>query len=58
MKNIKPRFLFEKKKNSSSFLSVVIPTYHQEKTIVKDIKKINAVLKKIRYDYEIIVVVD
>ncbi|MCL4382893.1 MAG: glycosyltransferase [Patescibacteria group bacterium] len=40
------------------FLSVVIPTYHQEKIIVKDVKKINAVLKKIRYDYEIIVVVD
>lgn len=47
MKNINPRFL-----------SVVIPTYHQKKTIVKDVRKINAVLKKIRYDYEIIVVVD
>lgn len=47
MKNIKPHFL-----------SVVIPTYHQEKTIVKDVEKINAVLKKIRYDYEIVVVVD
>ena len=47
MKNIKPRFL-----------SVVIPTYHQEETIIRDVKKINAVLKKIRYDYEIIVVID
>lgn len=47
MKNIKPRFL-----------SVVIPTYHQENTIVKDVKKINSVLEKIRYDYEIVVVVD
>lgn len=39
-------------------LSVIIPTYKQEKTIVRDIKKIDEVLRQIRYDYEIIVVVD
>lgn len=46
------------KSTKSRFLSVVIPTYHQERIIVKDVKKINAVLEKIRYDYEIVVVVD
>lgn len=39
-------------------LSVIIPAYKQEKTIVEDLKRIKAVLKKIRYRYEIIVVVD
>lgn len=40
------------------FLSVVIPAYRQEKTIVKDIGRIQKVLEQIRYDYEIVVVVD
>lgn len=39
-------------------LSVIIPTFRQEKTIVFDIKNIQDVLAQIRYDYEIIVVVD
>lgn len=39
-------------------LSVIIPAFKQEKTIVKNIQKINQVLNKIRYDYEIIVIVD
>jgi len=39
-------------------ISVVIPIFNQEKTIVKDLKKIKSVLDKIRYDYEIIGVVD
>jgi len=39
-------------------LSVVVPAYKQEKTIVKDLKRIKNVLDKIRYDYEIICVVD
>jgi len=39
-------------------LSVIVPTYNQEKTIERDIKKIISVLEEIRYDYEAIVVVD
>lgn len=39
-------------------LSVIVPTYNQEKTIEKDIERIVDVLKQIRYDYELIVVVD
>lgn len=40
------------------FLSLIIPVYKQEKTIVRDIESIKKVLDKIRYDYEIIVVID
>lgn len=43
---------------SLHFLSLIIPAYRQEKTIVSDVKQIEEVLKKIRYDYEIIVVID
>lgn len=39
-------------------LSVIIPAYHQAKTIVRDVAKIEKVLSQIRYPYEIIVVVD
>ncbi len=45
-------------KNKSHFLSVIIPIYKQEKTIVEDLLNINNTLKQIRYDYEIIAVVD
>src|SRR4030043_455447 len=40
------------------FLSLIIPAYKQEKTIVKDIKNINSVLSKLSLKYELIVVVD
>lgn len=46
------------KKESKKLLSVVIPAYRQEKTIVEDLKRIREVLKTIRYDWEIVVVVD
>ena len=45
-------------KNNSHFLSVIIPIYKQEKTIKKDLQSIDKTLKQIRYDYEIIAVVD
>lgn len=45
-------------KNNNHFLSVIIPVYKQEKTIQEDIKNIYQVLDQIRYNYEIIVVVD
>jgi len=46
------------KKNSSHFLSLIIPVFRQEKTILKNISLIKQALDTIRYDYEIIVVVD
>ncbi|MGB9911218.1 MAG: glycosyltransferase [Microgenomates group bacterium] len=46
------------RKDNSHFLSVVVPAYKQEKTIVEDIKQIKRVLEKMRYDYELIIVVD
>lgn len=45
-------------KHSSHFLSLIMPVYKQEKTIVKNLKMIKEVLDNIRYDYEIIAVVD
>ena len=46
------------KKDKTHFLSVVVPAYRQEKTIVEDIKRIQEALEKMRFDYEIIVVAD
>lgn len=46
------------KKNKKNFLSVIVPAYKQEKTINKDLKNILKVLATIRYDYEVICVVD
>jgi len=40
------------------FLSLIIPAYKQEKTIVENIIHIQKALAAIRYDHEIIVVVD
>jgi len=40
------------------FLSVIVPIYRQDKTIVEDINNINSTLKDIHYTYEIIAVVD
>jgi len=45
-------------KNPTHFLSLIIPVYHQEKTIVANLKQIQSVLETLRYDYEIIAVVD
>ncbi len=39
-------------------LSVIVPAYHQEKTIAKDLRRIESVLRQIRLPYEIICVVD
>jgi len=43
---------------NDNLLSVIIPAYKQEKTIVKDLNSINSVLKQGKYDYEIICVID
>lgn len=39
-------------------LSLVVPAFKQEKTIVKDIKKLEKTLSQLPYNFEIIVVVD
>lgn len=39
-------------------LSVIVPAYKQEKTIARDLRSIERMLQQIRYDYEIICVVD
>lgn len=48
------------KKNTkyAHYLSLIIPAYKKEKTIVENLTRIQRVLNKIRYDYEILVVVD
>ncbi len=40
------------------FLSLIIPIYKQERTIVSNLRQIKEVLDTVRYDYEIITVVD
>lgn len=42
----------------TSLVSVVVPAYKQEKTIITDLKRIKQVLDALRYATEIIVVVD
>ncbi len=46
------------RKISSHFVSIIIPTYRQEKTIIEDLLRIKRVLDTIRYEYEMIVVID
>ena len=40
------------------FLSLIIPVFKQEKTIIENVRQIQKVLNNIRYDYEIVVVID
>lgn len=42
----------------NKLISIIIPAYKQESTIIKDLTRIQAVLTQIRYPSEIIVVVD
>lgn len=45
-------------KNKKETLSVIIPTYKQERTILRDLKHVKMVLDQLGYEYEVIVVVD
>ena len=45
-------------KKGLKLLSVIVPCYRQEKTVVSNLKRIERVLKATDYDYEIIAVVD
>ncbi|MDP3973550.1 MAG: glycosyltransferase [Candidatus Daviesbacteria bacterium] len=42
----------------TSLISIIVPAFNQEKTIVHDLKKIHQVLEKLRYSSELICVVD
>ncbi|MBI1863158.1 glycosyltransferase family 2 protein [Candidatus Microgenomates bacterium] len=46
------------KRRSDHFVSIIIPIYKQEKTIVRNLRHIKTALDNIKYDYEIIAVVD
>jgi glycosyltransferase involved in cell wall biosynthesis len=45
-------------KSTRHFLSLIVPSYKQEKTIEQNLQQLKKVLDRIRYDYEIIVVID
>lgn len=45
-------------KNNNHFLSIIVPIYKQADTIQKDLENIIQVLDQIRYEYEIIAVID
>lgn len=45
-------------RHDGHFLSLIIPVYKQENTIVKNVQEIQKVLNTIRYDYEILIVID
>jgi len=46
------------KNGPKKMVSVIIPAYKQEKTILNDIRNIDDVMSKTRFNYEVIVVVD
>lgn len=48
----------ENVKIDSHFVSLIVPAYKQEKVILRNLRQLIKVLSRIRYDYEIIVVVD
>lgn len=48
----------QKRTRRRNLISVIIPAYKQEKTIIENIRTIERVLKKLPYRYEIIIVVD
>lgn len=47
-----------KNKKNNNFVSLIIPAYKQERTIKQDLSRIIKVMDQIRYNYEVIVVVD
>lgn len=46
------------RKGGFKLLSVIVPCYKQEKTVVSNLKRVEKILKATRYNYEIIAVVD
>lgn len=50
--------MVRKKSHQKKLISLIIPAFRQEKTIIRDILRIKNVLKDLRYNFEIIIVVD
>lgn len=50
--------MVKSRKIKSNLISVIIPAFGQEKTIVRDIIRIEKVLEQLRYNFEMIVVID
>ncbi len=48
----------KEQEDKQGLISIIIPAYKQEKTIEKDLLRIKGVMDQMRYDYEIIVVID
>lgn len=48
----------EKRSSTVGLISVIVPAFKQEKTIVRDLKRIKSVLDQLRYPTELICVVD
>lgn len=46
------------KRSKNHLISIIVPAYKQERTIRDDISRIQRVMQELRYDYEIIVVID
>lgn len=46
------------KYKKENFISLIMPAFKQEKTIEEDIKRIKNIMDQLRYNYEIIVVID
>ncbi len=46
------------KKGNNHFLSVVVPSYKDEKIILESLRRLKKSLDKLRFDYEVVVVVD
>ncbi|MBI2031256.1 MAG: glycosyltransferase [Candidatus Levybacteria bacterium] len=44
--------------SEGNLLSIIVPAYKQEKTIIRDIKNLNRILTSLHINYEILIVVD
>jgi len=47
-----------KRDQKHKLISIIIPAYRQEKTILKDVRRVEGVLKQLKRSYEIIIVID
>lgn len=56
--NLAPLFAKIAEMNNDHYLTLIIPVYKQEKTIVKNLRQIKRAVDKIRYKSEIIVIID
>ena len=50
--------MLRKDKFNIKLLSIIVPAYRQERTIIKDIEHISSALRELEIKFELIVVVD